>query len=63
MVLLGKSELKHANEIEAEMRNKIQAPLLILDNLHKGKEVSKKFIETALKDIEELRRIIETTWS
>ena len=51
---------KIRNEIEAEMRNKIQAPLLILNNLHKGKDVPKKLVETALKDIEKLKQLIES---
>jgi len=48
------------NEIKAEMRNKIQAPLLVLNDLHKGKEVPKDLIKAAAKDIEELKQIIES---
>ncbi len=47
------------NEIKAEMRNKIQAPLLVLNDWHKGKEVPKNLIILAGKDIEELKRLIE----
>lgn len=48
-----------SDEIKAEMRNKIQAPVLVLDNLHKGREVPRNLIKTAAGDIEELKRLIE----
>ncbi len=46
-------------EIKAEMRNKIQAPLLVLNDLHKGKEIPKNLIKAAAGDVEELKRLIE----
>ncbi len=51
--------MKWLDEVKAEMQNKIQAPLLVLDNLHKGKDGPKKLIAASLKDIEELKRLIE----
>ncbi len=51
--------MKDSKEIKAEMQNKIQALLLVSSDLHKGKDVPQKLIEAALKDIEELKGIIE----
>ena len=47
-------------EIKAEMRNKIQSPLLVLNNLSRGREVPKKLMEAASKDVEALEQLVES---
>jgi hypothetical protein len=40
-------------EMKAEIRNKLQAILTVLELLLEGKDVSKEFIEVAKKDVDE----------
>ena len=46
-------------ELIADIRNKLQAPLTALELISAGKEVSKEFIEQAIKDLDEAANILK----
>ena len=50
-----------SREVSAEIRNKLQAAMTILELLKSNKKVSKYLIGKALKDLEKLEGIISGT--
>jgi hypothetical protein len=45
--------------MKADIRNKLQAALTVLELLSEGKEVTKELIEIAKRDLDETIRILE----
>lgn len=46
-------------ELTAEVRNKVQASVTVLMRLSEGKEVPKRMVVLAKKDLEELVKILD----
>jgi len=46
------------NEISEEIRNKIQSAYTVLELLKVNKEVPKNLVESAIKDLEEITKIV-----
>jgi len=45
-------------ELSAEIRNKLQSAHTVLELLKKNKEVSKDLVNRAIKDLEEITKIV-----
>ncbi len=52
-----KSKVKMDKELNADIRNKLQAPLTTLELLSQNKPVPKDFLESALKDIKKIKEM------
>ena len=52
--------MNKADEIKAEIRNKLTPAKTALDLLAQGKEVSKEFIEMAEKSLDEAIKMLES---
>jgi len=53
------SDLKHdSNEFKANLKNKLQAPLSLLEALAQGKTATRALIKTALKDLITVKHLI-----
>jgi len=51
--------LRQDQELKATLRNKLQAPLSALEAIKQGKHPSKGLIETALKDLKTVIKLID----
>ena len=46
-------------ELKAEIRNKLSLPLIVLEHLHDGKQVSSKNLKLAINDLKAVIRKID----
>ena len=51
-------KIKKDKELAADIRNKLQAASTVLESLKAEKKVPEQLIETALKDLEKILKII-----
>ena len=56
---MSKPQYSRQQEFEAEIRNKLTMPLTVLNSFVAGKTVPKKTIETAIRELEEILKVMK----
>lgn len=56
---MSKQKYSEKQELEAEIRNKLTMPLTVLNSFVAGKSVQKKNVEIAIRELEEILKMMK----
>lgn len=56
---MTKPQYSKKQELEADIRNKLTMPLTVLNNFMDGKYVPKKNVEIAIRELEEILKVMK----